>query len=205
MLRTSYEMTREFHEALELPVADIPGQVPDDRRWLRAVLIAEEVAELLNALTGQPEYRARLFKDGMLRMVEDLFMEVGPADLVELADGCVDSHVVISGTAVEYGIPEDAVYEEVHASNMAKKGGPTRADGKKLKPEGWVAPDVELVLAQAAQKAIAGPGVHIQEPVDLTAYQEMKLNDRYGDPSGGAADRLAGDAYEADAMRRADR
>lgn len=179
MSRTSYEMTREFHEALDLPVSDVLGQIPPERVRLRANLIGEEVAELLCAITGQPKARAKLFKDGMRHLIEDLFAEVYPADLVETADGCVDVHVVTSGTAVEFGIPEDAVYEEVHDSNMAKKGGPTREDGKKLKPEGRVAPDVDKVLAQHAQKfGDPDPG--------LTAYQEMKLNDRYGDQSGGA-------------------
>lgn len=44
------------------------------------------------------------------------------------------------------GIDLGPVFEEVHRANMAKVGGPTRADGKILKPEGWTPPDVAGVL-----------------------------------------------------------
>jgi len=33
-----------------------------------------------------------------------------------------------------------------HASNMAKEGGKTRADGKVLKPEGWRPPDIRFEI-----------------------------------------------------------
>jgi predicted HAD superfamily Cof-like phosphohydrolase len=43
--------------------------------------------------------------------------------------------------------PEGWTPHEVHRANMAKAGGPKRADGKHMKPEGWTPPDVagELV------------------------------------------------------------
>lgn len=49
-------------------------------------------------------------------------------------------------TAMINAIPFDAVWDEIHRSNMAKVDGPVRDDGKILKPEGWVPPDVAGVL-----------------------------------------------------------
>ncbi|MFS0884935.1 hypothetical protein [Aeromicrobium sp. 179-A 4D2 NHS] len=49
-----------------------------------------------------------------------------------------------------FGFDMDALFTEVHRSNMAKVGPDgqviRREDGKVLKPEGWTAPDIESVL-----------------------------------------------------------
>lgn len=106
-----------FHRVTGTPVAHIPELVSTDRAILRANLIAEEYRETVEALdTG---------------------------DLLGIADGLADLIYVCVGTALEYGIPLDRVWAEVQRANMAKAGGPRRADGKILKPEGWVPPDVE--------------------------------------------------------------
>jgi len=54
--------------------------------------------------------------------------------------------VVVYGTALEMGIDLEPHFNEVHASNMAKRGGPVREDGKMLKPEGWLPPDINGIL-----------------------------------------------------------
>jgi predicted HAD superfamily Cof-like phosphohydrolase len=95
----------------------IPSESIKDLRWN---LVAEEIAETFKALK------------------ED--------DLVELADGLADSIVVLIGLAVTYGIDLRPVWDEVHFSNLAKKGGPIRADGKRLKPEGWKPPDIKSII-----------------------------------------------------------
>jgi predicted HAD superfamily Cof-like phosphohydrolase len=46
----------------------------------------------------------------------------------------------------------DAVYAEVHASNMSKVGGPIRADGKVLKGNGYRLPDLSRVLKRKSSK-----------------------------------------------------
>ena len=108
----------DFHRALDIPVGCgcNSHHLSRDRRMLRAELIREEANEAIEAI------------------------EAG--HLVEALDGLVDTIVVCLGTAVEMGLDLDPFWQEVHASNMAKVGGPTREDGKKLKPEGWVPPDI---------------------------------------------------------------
>lgn len=73
-------------------------------------------------------------------------------NLVELADGLVDSVYVLLHTANSLGIPFDLVWDEVQKSNMAKvwEDGTAhkREDGKILKPPGWKPPDIFGVLME---------------------------------------------------------
>lgn len=58
---------------------------------------------------------------------------------------------IVWSLGLKLGFPMDAGWLEVHASNMAKVDADTgkvirRDDGKILKPEGWVGPDLQAVL-----------------------------------------------------------
>lgn len=84
---------------------------------------------------------------------EEINKELIPAmrngDLVGIADGCIDSIVVILGALVAYGIDPGPIWDEIHRTNVEKARGPLRIDGKRLKPEGWTPPKVyELLLDQ---------------------------------------------------------
>ena len=118
-----YTDVRDFHIAFNQRVGDYP-QLPDEGdRLLRKRLLAEEYEEYMNAEFDN--------------------------DIVEIADALADLIYIACGTAVSYGIPLDKVFAEVHRSNMSKlvDGKPIyREDGKVLKPEGWMPPDVEGVL-----------------------------------------------------------
>ena len=114
----------KFHKALGIPVdcgcASGGGMPHADRRALRASLIEEEARETVEALRSNR--------------------------LVDTIDGLCDLLVVVYGTALEMGIDLEPHFNEVHASNMAKRGGPVREDGKMLKPEGWLPPDINGIL-----------------------------------------------------------
>ena len=120
-----YEDIRDFHTALDAPNGKEPsGTLPDDRFALRKSLIQEEYSELMEAMDeGDPAHIAK-----------------EAADLV----------VVVLGTAAEYGLPFDEVWNAVHESNMAKAGGPRREDGKILKPPGWKPPDIQAIIEEAS-------------------------------------------------------
>ena len=57
--------------------------------------------------------------------------------------------------AEAYGFPLDEALAEIHRSNMAKRGGEIRADGKQMKPAGWTAPDLEKIMLQHARLPVA--------------------------------------------------
>jgi predicted HAD superfamily Cof-like phosphohydrolase len=109
---------REFHLAMGCRIGLGDPQLADkDTRDLRVELLVEECAETVDALNR--------------------------GDLPGIADGLVDLIYVAIGTAVSMGIDLEPVFHEVHMANMRKADGPISATGKKLKPPGWVPPDIE--------------------------------------------------------------
>lgn len=94
---------------------------------------------------------------GQVRLYEDLIHEEHDEFLqamsdTEKADACIDMLVVIIGYMISRGWDSQALWREVHRSNMAKVGPDgkvsRRADGKILKPEGWTPPDIAGVLSR---------------------------------------------------------
>jgi predicted HAD superfamily Cof-like phosphohydrolase len=96
-----------------------------------------------------PEPRVQqLWQNLVQEEMEETLHALRSGNLVGIADGIADSIYVLCGTAIQYGIPLPAIWSVVHQANMRKIGGASREDGKVLKPDGWVAPDVEAVLAK---------------------------------------------------------
>lgn len=119
----------------------------------------EDVAHW-NAMMGQP-VEDRLsdtldFDSPSLRLgislVREEFTETMDAwagkDINGIADGVVDLIWVLCGLLARMGIDLDSVWDEVRKANYAKLGGPVRADGKVLKPEGWKPPDISAALVR---------------------------------------------------------
>ena len=121
----------EFHQMGAHPILDTP-QFPDERRVaLRIEVVEEEVnRELI------PAIKAR--------------------DLVATADAIIDSIYALVGMALEFGLDLGPLWNEVHAANMRKRGGPIREDGKHLKPPGWVGPNIQKHLNAQIMLADAG-------------------------------------------------
>lgn len=143
---TSELMALELHRKMGLPIAKSLDDIAYPRLVVRLRLVAEEVAELFAAMLGWVEededvVRATIVGAVMTWLEHGVHCE---PDLAAIAKEMADVHAVVSGTAVEYGIAEDAVSEEVHRSNMAKTNRPN--SGKLVKPEGWQPPNVASVL-----------------------------------------------------------
>ncbi|HEX6684228.1 MAG TPA: nucleoside triphosphate pyrophosphohydrolase family protein [Candidatus Limnocylindrales bacterium] len=93
-----------------------------------------------------------------VRLLEEEVGELAEAtdnrDIVEIADALADIVYLAYGAAVTYGIDLDAVFDEVHRSNMTKLGDDgkplLREDGKVIKPATFQPPDVKRVLADQA-------------------------------------------------------
>ena len=121
----SNDDVKKFMLAGDQRVYDAPG-VPDDRvaqGTLYMKLISEEFTELVLAWTEE--------------------------DIVEIADACADLKWVIEGLEHSLGIPQQAVWDEVARSNMSKLVDGKlikREDGKVLKPDTFVPPDIKSIL-----------------------------------------------------------
>lgn len=119
-----------FHMATDVPILDRPAFPESERVALRENLHAEEYTELRDAIAAR--------------------------DMVETADAIADLIYVLVGTALEFGIPLDRVWDAVQRANMAKVDPATgkvrkRDDGKILKPDGWTPPDIEGIIREAAE------------------------------------------------------
>lgn len=118
-----YQDIKDFHkEVMQDNFANFPHIPTHNFKQLRCNLIKEEIDETLKAIEDD--------------------------NLPALADGIADSIVILLGTAVTYGIDMRPVWDIVHATNMAKKGGTMRADGKILKPEGWEPPNIRAEISR---------------------------------------------------------
>lgn len=115
-----YFYVLEFHEKFG---SDINANDSSELRQFRSHLIAEETDETIDAL-------------GLGYPLEEVAKEL--ADLV----------YVVYGTAISLGINLDEAVRRVHESNLTKlvDGDGRREDGKVLKGENYVAPDMEGVV-----------------------------------------------------------
>lgn len=78
----------------------------------------------------------------------------GHGDADEAAPALAGLVATIGHVAAFYSIPLHEFWVEVQRANMAKVGGPVRADGKRLKPDGWRGPDhMPLILKYWPEEA----------------------------------------------------
>jgi|LauGreDrversion4_2_1035121.scaffolds.fasta_scaffold145927_7 predicted HAD superfamily Cof-like phosphohydrolase len=117
---------KQFQDAFAVKMPNRPKLLSKKRSEFRHKLLQEEVDEI---------------KKG----AEEL-------DIVQVADGIIDSMYILIGTAHEYGIADRLVllFDEVHRSNMSKMGSDGKAifrpDGKVLKPESYSPPKLDKII-----------------------------------------------------------
>ena len=144
-MNTWQRQVQDFHEKFGVSVGTVINM---DDRELRAKLILEEAAETVAAMGFEVE--AYLYDDDP-RPLLTLWSGMDTPDVVEAVDGLADLIYVALGTAVSFGVDLGPIFDEVHRTNMAKDGGATRDDGKILKPDGWVGPDIAGILRAQAE------------------------------------------------------
>jgi len=121
---TTFEMVKEFHQMVGIPIGESPRQIDRHAFARRARLIAEEFSEYCKA--------------------------VSEGNIVEIADALADLKYVVDGAAVEHGLPFDEVFRQVHESNMTKAGGHFDTTGKWVKPPTYI--PVNLSWLKALEK-----------------------------------------------------
>ena len=138
------QQVHEFHAATGARIGDL-GWPRLDNIALRLDLMLEELKEIGQA-TG---FYLTEYPDGGVEWDDsDFGDDPPPKDLIAAIDGLGDLLYVLLGAAVEWGIDLQPYFDEIHASNMTKVGGPVRADGKRLKPAGYRPPNLREVFNQ---------------------------------------------------------
>ena len=129
MSKDWYQDVADFHKDVAGDSFPNTPYTPNKQlRELRMELIREEVQETIDAIATHPN------------------------DLALVADGIGDSIVVLLGTAVTYGIDMRPIWDIIHKTNMAKKGGKLREDGKLLKPDKWQPPDIQSEIEKQQKR-----------------------------------------------------
>lgn len=137
-----------FHRVTGNPVLDRPQVPPPERCRLRMALESEEFFEVAEAMyAGNPDALRELeaIRAAFAQLVDGYTPE---PDIVAVAKELCDRDYISEGTRLEFGIDGGPVLAEVQKSNLSKAGGPKRADGKQLRPEGWQPPDIASVLRE---------------------------------------------------------
>lgn len=143
------DQVRAFHEANNIPILTVP-QVPDvERVKLRLRLIAEEFFELLYACQlGHHDSDLGEAESDIERVI--MGGPCAPVDLVEVADALADMDFINAGSRLEFGIPGQAIADEVARSNATKLGDdgkPVFNDvGKVIKGPNYEPPRIRDVL-----------------------------------------------------------
>lgn len=135
---------RQFMEACDQPVRHNPvtAGVPFEERALRIRLLLEEVHELAESV-GISFTLPHLYSAGTPNY---------PVRIVDTLDALTDIRYILAGTYHTYGLAcvAQPAWDEVQRSNMSKVGPDgkviRRDDGKILKPDGYVPPNLSKVL-----------------------------------------------------------
>jgi predicted HAD superfamily Cof-like phosphohydrolase len=121
---SNFNKVAEFHQVFGQPVKEEPTIPSKERVDLRLSLIEEELGELREAIEAN--------------------------DIVEIADALTDILYVTYGAGLEFGVPLDVCFHEVHSSNMSKlgeDGNPIyREDGKIMKGPNYFPPDLKRII-----------------------------------------------------------
>jgi predicted HAD superfamily Cof-like phosphohydrolase len=120
------QMVLDFHKEMGLSIGDPRDPDITVDQDLRVGLIAEEFQELKDALFA--------------------------GDEIAVADALGDILYTVAGAGVSWGIDLGPIFDEIHFSNMTKKRGNMREDGKILKDADYKAPKIALVMKQSAQE-----------------------------------------------------
>lgn len=134
-------MVREFHAKFDQTIGTRPDASDADLVRFRLRLIAEEFFELVVATfadSSQEPWRIRALGDAIKYVTEKCPVRV---DFPAFVDATIDLDYVLEGTRVALGVDSTPIWAEVQRANLSKTGG-TRGDGKILKGENWVAPDI---------------------------------------------------------------
>ena len=146
------DKVRIFHKTFEHPVAEQLTTGSFGLRALRIRLIAEELGEFARACGVSlllSVDAAKGEETDYLEVLDRCNASVAP-DIVEMADALGDLDYVIQGANLVFGIPAEAVLDEIQRSNMSKAGPDgkpiKREDGKILKGPNYFKPNIAKVL-----------------------------------------------------------
>jgi predicted HAD superfamily Cof-like phosphohydrolase len=145
-MKTNFEQVKEFHEVFLGSDPNIPTDISYDEKRLRISLLVEELKEFCVELGFE-------LKVTLLPVVENKSV-----DMSNVAKELADILYVAYGAGSKFGVDMDAVFKEVHRSNMTKldnDGKPIfRSDGKIIKSDNYQAANIDRVLDDQVKEGL---------------------------------------------------
>ena len=117
-MKKQIELVKEFHEKFKVLTSDNPSLIPEDRSKNRHRLMKEEVEEYFKGVKNQ--------------------------DIENIAKELCDILYTVYGAILEHGLQDkiEAIFEEVHKSNMSKE----YHEYKMVKGKNYFKADVKKLL-----------------------------------------------------------
>lgn len=143
------DAVRQFHRAIGAGSAERPQLlrgVPEVAiAWAKDIRAVCEAARQSGESGSEFSGRLALVMEELAEWIE----AHAQGDLVAAADAWADRMYVLLGDAVAAGLPTEALFAEVHRSNMTKAAGRTNLAGKAVKAADFEKPQIRKVLEAA--------------------------------------------------------
>lgn len=147
-MQDAIDSVRDFHRHIGAPIAQSPTLL--SCRGEDADAIACQLRDLattcrrFSQTAGDLPSRLNLALEEMAEWAEAHVA----GDIVAAADAWGDRMYVLLGDAVATGLPDAEIFGEVHRSNMSKDLGTSTDEGKGVKSDRFVPPNLADLLAQ---------------------------------------------------------
>lgn len=135
----------EFHSRIGETVAQSPCLLEHDCK-IDAEL-ACRLRQIVDSFDAQENRKSQLVRRALMAIEEiaEWIEAHCDEDLIAVADAWGDRTYVLIGDAVAAGLPADAIFDEVHRSNMTKFGANANS-GKGTKSDGFQRPNLQNIL-----------------------------------------------------------
>ena len=152
---SDYEKVRDFTIQAGQHVTDKPTKLDKEEVRFLLRMCLSEMQELALTVTDSVEESVEMLNDCM-KTIDKSAHEQLTTDtqvIAAQADAVVDSWYYSCNAFAKKSVDISSVFDTVHEANMAKRDPKTmkfnkREDGKILKPEGWMPPDIQAEIAR---------------------------------------------------------
>lgn len=139
-------------ESKGIKCSKYPTEIPEDKILFLTKMILSEIDELIATISNNA-----IDKDNLINYIfnsynDEMYYEIIDDSLENQIDALVNIYHLSKNLAYKHGINLSKVFHEVHNANLRKKDPLTnryiirKSDGKILKPENWIPPDIQNVI-----------------------------------------------------------
>lgn len=150
-MRRQLEMVRDFHRLIGVDSTHRMASTRDDMVFRSyASQLAALSSSAAAGMLAQPEDKRFIRAHLMIEELGELMQALADCDELGALDALADLLYVVLGTAVTLDLPVVEAFEEVHRSNMTKRRQSTDAHGERVRDKGpgYDPPDLARILSE---------------------------------------------------------